>query len=154
MTLFVGIDPGAVSGAWGIIDHHGEFWSCGSIPHKDGIIQAKAFRAELLQAIDRQDAIAVVEDVHSMPKQGVSSTFKFGRAVGAIQAVCELSLKDWVLVTPQRWKKDMGLTQDKTHGLAVAKEMFPNAPLSKKKDHNLAEALMLAAWIRKHQQGE
>jgi hypothetical protein len=32
-----------------------------------------------------------MEQVHSMPNQGVSSTFSFGRAVGVISAVCQLT---------------------------------------------------------------
>jgi hypothetical protein len=35
---------------------------------------------------------AVIENVHSMPKQGVSSTFKFGRAFGSIVACVQVKM--------------------------------------------------------------
>ena len=148
MKLYIGIDPGAVSGAWGIVDHNGKYWSCGNIPHDHGRIKAKEFRAELSQAIDQQDAVIVIESVHSMPNQGVASTFKFGRAVGAIEAICESFFGTWFVVTPQRWKKDTGVTQDKDSALQLARQKFPNAPLGLRKDHNKAEALLLAEWLR------
>lgn len=149
MRLFVGIDPGAVSGAWGMVDHHGGYWSSGVIPHEAGRIRARDFKAELMQAIDGQDVMFCIEDVHSMPKQGVSSTFKFGMAVGAIQAIVELTRAPWVIVRPQRWKKDMGVTAQKSTSLDLAREVWPSAPLKRVKDHGVAEALLLAEWLRR-----
>lgn len=149
MRLFVGIDPGAISGAWGIVDHHGDYWSSGFIPHEDGRIKAALFKAELSQAIDQQDVTFVIEDVHAMPKQGVSSTFKFGMAVGAIQAVVELSRAPWMIVRPQQWKKDLGVTSDKQTSLNLARRLWPNAPLKRQKDHGVAESLLLAEWLRR-----
>lgn len=150
MRLFVGIDPGAVSGAWGIVDHRGEYWSSGNIPHEEGRIKARAFKAELAQALDQQDAMFVVEDVHAMPKQGVSSTFKFGMAVGSILAVIELTRDPWMIVRPQQWKKDIGVTSDKNTSLEMARTLWPGAPLSRQKDHGVAEALLLAEWLRRN----
>lgn len=149
MKLFVGVDPGASSGAWGIIDHHGKYWSCGDIPSEDGQIKARMFRAELMQAIDRQDAVICIEDVHSMPGQGVASTFKFGRAVGAINAVADMMFGVWHIVSPQRWKRAMGVTQEKESSLKLARELWPNAPLTRKKDHGRAEALLIAEYLRR-----
>jgi crossover junction endodeoxyribonuclease RuvC len=149
MKLFVGIDCGAISGAWGIIDHNGKYWSCGDIPNQDGQIKARMFRAELMQAIDRQDAVICIEDVHSMPGQGVASSFKFGRAVGAINAVADLIFGVWHIVSPQRWKRAMGVTQEKDSSLKLARELWPNAPLTRKKDHGRAEALLIAEYLRR-----
>lgn len=149
MRLFIGIDPGAISGAWGMVDHQGKYWSCGLIPHEEGRIRARAFKAELMQAIDQQDVMFCIEDVHAMPKQGVSSTFKFGMAVGAIQAIVELTRAPWVIVRPQTWKKDLGVTSDKNTSLELARQLWPSAPLARQKDHGIAEALLLAEWLRR-----
>ena len=107
------------------------------------------FAAELGQAIDRQDAVICIEDVHSMPGQGVASTFKFGRAVGAICAVADMKFGVWHIVSPQRWKKAMGVSQDKDSSLTLARELWPNAPLTRKKDHGRAEALLIAEYLRR-----
>lgn len=52
-----------------------------------------------------------LEKVHSMPKQGVSSTFKFGENFGMIQGVLSALYIPYVLITPQSWMKSIpGLT--------------------------------------------
>lgn len=132
-----------------MVDHRGDYWSSGFIPHDAGHIRARDFKAELMQAIDGQDVMFCIEDVHSMPKQGVSSTFKFGMAVGAIQAIVELTRAPWVIVRPQRWKKDMGVTAQKSTSLDLARHIWPIAPLKRVKDHGVAEALLLAEWLRR-----
>ena len=82
---------------------------------------------------------------------GVSSTFKFGRAVGAIDAVCEAFRSPVHYVTPQKWKKLLGLDSDKHKSLELARSLWPNAPLSRKRDNNRAEALLLAEYLRREQ---
>jgi len=151
MKLYCGIDPGAVSGAWGIVDLHGKYWSCGDITNDDGKINSVDFKAELCQAVDKQDVEFCLEAVHAFSGQGVSSTFKFGRAVGAIDAVCESFRSPVHYVTPQKWKKHFKLSQDKYASLELAKEKWPNAPIKLKKHHNMAEALLLAEYLRLEQ---
>lgn len=147
--IYVGIDPGAVSGAWGMIDHHSQYIASGSIPNNEGRIEAHKFKQDLRQALDGRDCWIVIEDVHAMPKQGVSSTYKFGRAVGAIEAVTELMLVPWFIVSPQSWKKFMGVTSDKNSSLDKARELWKTAPLKRKKDHGIAESLLLAEWLKR-----
>jgi Holliday junction resolvasome RuvABC endonuclease subunit len=147
--MYLGIDPGAVSGAWGLINHHSDYVASGTIPHEDGRILAKQFKDDLRQAIGNNDFMVVIEDVHSMPKQGVSSTFKFGRAVGAIQAVTELMNVPWFIINPKSWKKAMGVTSEKETSLIKARELWKTAPLKLKKNHGVAESLLLAEWLRR-----
>ena len=80
--LICGIDPG-MTGAWGMIDIRGKYWSCGDM-HNDeqGVLDTQKIWHEMSQARDGQDILVVVEKVHSMPTQGVASTFKFGMAYG------------------------------------------------------------------------
>lgn len=145
--MYMGIDPG-YSGAWGLIDHHGDYQSCGDMLHNEKHILTRAVIAEMSQAIDRQDLEIVIESVHSMPGQGVSSSFKFGMAFGAAISMAERFNCPWHFVSPQMWKKDFGLTADKSESLDLARKIWPNAPLSRKKDNGRAEALLLAEWLR------
>jgi len=87
-----------------------------------------------------------MESVHSMPGQGVASSFQFGRAVGVISAVAELTNYPFHLVTPQRWKKYFHLTADKNESLDLARSFWPEAKLIRKKDGNRAEALLIALY--------
>lgn len=151
MRIFVGIDPGVVSGAWGIVDHHGQYFASGHIQNEDGRIKVIPWRDEMNVAIGINDVTFVIESVHSMPGQGVASTFKFGRAVGAIEAVVALFREPWYIVSPQRWKADMGVTSDKSTSLELARHQWPTAPLTRKKDHGVAEALLLAEWLRRQE---
>ena len=148
MTVHLGIDPGAVSGAWGLIDHHGEFQSCGDIPNKDGRINTRQFWAALSQAIDKRDCVIWCESVFSRPGQGIASSFKFGRAAGAIEAVCERFMYPWHLITPNSWKKHFLLNSNKDESSALARSLFPKAvpQLRRKKDHGRAEALLIARY--------
>jgi crossover junction endodeoxyribonuclease RuvC len=146
--IYMGIDPG-FTGAWGMITHNGNYVSCGDMLHTDRHIETRKVFAEMSQARDLQDLSIVVEEVHAMPKQGVSSTFKFGMAYGAALAIAERFNTHWELVTPQRWKKAMGLSSDKKDSLAMARELWPNAPLTRAKDNGRAEALLLAEYLRR-----
>jgi len=148
--LYLGIDPG-FSGAWGLIDHHGKYHSCGDMLNNGKHILSRYVHAEISQAVDRQDIQGVIESVHSMPGQGVSSSFKFGMAFGMAIAIMERINCPWQLVTPQKWKKDMGLTSDKDLSLGMARELWPTAPLARKMDNGRAEALLMAEWLRKQE---
>ena len=148
--MYLGIDPG-LSGAWGLIDHHGKYQSCGDMLNNGNHILSRAVWAEMSQAVDRQDLEIVIEAVHAMPKQGLSSTFRFGMAYGAAISIAERFNCPWHLVTPQRWKKLLELDSDKNKSLELARNLWPNAPLSRKKDNGRAESLLLAEYLRREQ---
>lgn len=147
--LILGVDPGLVSGAWGLIDHHGSYRAGGPIPHADRRIDVRQWRHDLREAMDHQDVVVAFESVHSMPGQGVASTFAFGRAVGAIQAVLDLLPWPITMAEPRTWKRAMGLSAEKGTSLVLARRLWPAAPLKRAKDHGLAEALLLAEWLRR-----
>lgn len=149
MTYYLGVDPGSVNGALGAIDHHGNYLEAFNIEHKDKHILALVFKSRILSIVDpKEGAEIAMEQVHSMPNQGVSSTFSFGRAVGVISAVCELTRYPVHLVTPQKWKKHFHLTADKYEALDMARYLWPEAKLKLKKDINKAEALLIAEYLR------
>jgi crossover junction endodeoxyribonuclease RuvC len=92
---------------------------------------------------------AYIERAQSMPRQGSSSGFKYGRAVGAIEAAlacCEVPL---TIVEPAVWKKAHQLRgKDKEGARQRALQLFPaaHALLARKKDHGRAEASLLALY--------
>jgi crossover junction endodeoxyribonuclease RuvC len=91
---------------------------------------------------------AVVEDVHAMPKQGVSSSFQFGFAAGAVQAVIAAHLIPMQLVRPAVWKKAMTVTADKDSSRRAASMLLPKSQhlWSRVKDDGRAEAVLLAIY--------
>jgi len=97
---------------------------------------------------------AYFELVGAMPKQGVSSTFRFGEATGTIAGVLQTLGIPIIRITPQVWKKHYGLQgQSKEQSRAFATQLFPEcaSALARKKDHQRAEALLIAAYGLWHQ---
>jgi crossover junction endodeoxyribonuclease RuvC len=92
---------------------------------------------------------ALIERAQAMPRQGASSGFKYGRAVGAIEAaiaLCEIPL---TIIEPTAWKKFHQLRGgDKEGGRQRALQLFPaaHALLARKKDHGRAEAALIALY--------
>lgn len=149
--LIFGFDPGK-TGAWGAITHNGDYHACGDTYFDERGILTEKMWAEICMARDGQDCQVIVELVHSMPRDGVRSAFAFGSAYGATLALAQRFNCTWHMVTPQRWKKALQLDSDKQKSLDLARELWPNAPLSRKKDNGRAEALLLAEYLRREQQ--
>jgi Holliday junction resolvasome RuvABC endonuclease subunit len=91
---------------------------------------------------------AGVERAGSMPKQGVASAFKYGRAAGTVEAVIACCGISMVLVEPSKWKRAFHLNSDKEASRQLAIQLFPHAHdrLARKKDHQRAEAMLLALY--------
>lgn len=145
-AAFVGIDPGK-KGALVVL------WDDGCdavrIPFDEF-----AYR-DALGALDPAKTVAVVEHVGAMPGQGSVSTFSFGQNFGWILGLLTAYRIPYMLVRPQKWKKEYSCTSDKNTSIAVAKHLFPWFNLKRtakcvKDDDGLAEALLLANYGRCH----
>lgn len=150
MIAYVGFDPG-MSGGWGAVDHNGKYLGCGDMPNTDKIINTNVVWMEICQATVGMDREFVIEKVGAMPGNGGVSMFNFGAAYMACIAIAQRSMCQWMLVQPRAWKKDMGLTADKDESLDMARELWPEAPLARKKDNGRAEALLIAEWLRRQE---
>lgn len=91
--------------------------------------------------------VAVCEWVHAMPRQGVSSSFSFGRSTGAVEAIASLYAERMVWVTPVAWKKHFGLSKDKQASIDAARHYFGRSyHWERKADEGIAEAALMAQW--------
>jgi Holliday junction resolvasome RuvABC endonuclease subunit len=92
--------------------------------------------------------IAGVERAGSMPRQGVASAFKYGRAAGTIEAIIACLGIPMVLVEPSKWKRTFHLNSDKEAARQLAIGLFPHAHdrLSLKRHHQRAEAMLVALF--------
>ncbi len=151
MSVTIGIDPGAASGAIAcIID--GELLDAVDMPCADGKIAARLLVEQLREfaaaGFDSQPR-CIVERVHSMPGQGVVGVFGFGRSLGVIEgAIAGLG---WpiVWVSPVAWKKHHGLLrQDKDAARMLALETWPDhhATFRRQKDCGRPDAALIAAY--------
>lgn len=106
---------------------------------------------ELLQILKPPSdtrCMAVVEHVHAMPKQGVSSSFNFGEGYGALKMAIAAHYIPVQFITPAIWKKHFGLSSDKGLSRGLASNRFPaNAKdFVRIKDDGRAEAALLALY--------
>ena len=136
--MYIGIDPGK-TGAVAILDDKGNY------------INVLDFgQEELMPTLIGYAPVvkfAYLEKVHSMPGQGVVSTFSFGENFGWWQGVLGSLGIPYTTIRPQDWMKKYSLQKSSASdkpGLEVARNLFPEAPLHLKKHHNRADALLIA----------
>jgi crossover junction endodeoxyribonuclease RuvC len=150
--MILGIDPG-ISGGWACIDHDGQLlhWSRTPTLHlrNKRIVDSRRLY-EPLRDLDLDHAI--IEQVHAMPRQGVSSSFSFGRSTGAVEAVALIVAPTAHWVTPSVWKGALGLSSSKQASLDAARLKFGDRGKlwDVKANDGIAEAALLAwYWLDK-----
>jgi len=150
VSVIIGIDPGATSGALAWF-HDGELIDAIDMPVAGGVISPVLLAHELRDiAIGGMDdaPTVIVEKVGARPGQGVSSMFKFGRSLGVIEGV--VGGLGWPLQwqTPQAWKKHHGLIgKDKDAARLLALETWPHMAdtFRRKMDVGRADAALIGA---------
>jgi len=143
----IGIDPGQTGGI-AMVNEDG---LADATRYPGDIPSATAFISMLRKEYGRP-RLAIIEKVHSMPKQGVASSFKFGENFGSWQGIMAARNVPYLLVTPHAWQKEMlrdaprkGRTT-KERSLEVARQLFPDIDLKFKADDGKADALHLARY--------
>lgn len=149
---YVGIDPGldgAIARIWPDGDLHVLDTPTLMVGKKRQLDYARASR--WLDPLPHHPYFVCLEKVHSMPKQGVASSFNFGVGFGIWLGIIGALRLRHELVTPQRWKKLMmdGMPKEKDASRQRAQQLFPEAELHLKKHHGRADALLLAEYLRR-----
>ena len=107
---------------------------------------------EILKKVNKletNDIRVIVEQVSAMPGQGVTSMFNFGQSFGILKGICSAMQLPIYFVRPAKWKKYFNLiNSEKDASRTRAIEIFPNfsSQLSKKKDANKADAILIASF--------
>lgn len=152
-AVILGVDPGA-SGALAALDPNTcDLLWVEDMPQHEGIVSAPL----VADIVARQPVtVAWVENVHSMPKQGVSSSFKFGRAFGVVVGVLGGARVPVEYVSPPVWKRKAGLSKDKGASRRRAIEVWPaqSTLFSRVRDDGRAEAALIARHGWQQRNGE
>jgi len=164
--IYIGIDPG-LTGAVATIDSQGRVISLQDTPtikvQRGGRARneySEPGMAQLLRGIvnsmlDRghgYQALVAIENVHSMPKQGVASSFHFGVGYGIWRGIIAALGLSCQRVEPAVWKKAMGVAAVKNSAVAKALLLYPNADICYQYrgrtiyQDGRAEALLLARY--------
>ena len=107
---------------------------------------------EIIKRIDKDvvsNTRVVIEHVTAMPGQGVTSMFNFGQSFGILKGICSAMQLPMYFVRPAKWKKYFNLiNSEKDASRTRAIEIFPHfsSQLSKKKDSNKADAILIASF--------
>ena len=154
--LIIGIDPG-ISGSICFFQD-GKIIDVVEMPimtegkkNKKQVNGSQIFN-EILKRIkntDKKDIKVVIEQVSAMPGQGVTSMFNFGQSFGILKGICSAMQLPMYFVRPAKWKKYFNLiNSEKDASRTRAIEMFPyfSSQLSKKKDSNKADAILIASF--------
>ena len=103
-----------------------------------------------IKNFNKEDIKVVIEQVSAMPGQGVTSMFNFGQSFGVLKGICSAMQLSMYFVRPAKWKKYFNLiNSEKDASRTKAIEIFPyiSSQLSKKKDANKADAILLASFF-------
>lgn len=116
-------------------------------------------------ATELAPVMVAIEDVHSMPGQGISSTFKFGYNVGIVTGLLIAYCVPYVTVRPQEWQKEVwnrqdkvkksdGKTDTKKTSFNAARRLYPDQSLLRthrcRTPHDgMADALLICEYARR-----
>ena len=154
--LVIGIDPG-LSGSICFLNE-GKIIDVVEMPtmtegkkNKKQVNGAQIFNeiSERIKKLDKRDIKIVIEQVSAMPGQGVTSMFNFGQSYGILKGICSAMQLPMYFVRPAKWKKYFNLiNSEKDASRTRAIEIFPyfSSQLSRKKDSNKADAILIASF--------
>jgi len=103
-----------------------------------------------IKNLEKKNIKVVIEQVAAMPGQGVTSMFNFGQSFGVLKGICAAMQIPMYFVRPAKWKKYFNLiNSEKDASRTKAIEIFPHfsAQLSRKKDSNKADAILISSFF-------
>lgn len=169
--IVIGCDPG-LSGAVSLIDcTSGELLECADIPTCDngsngsmrnwvdvGALEAMLADWSARHAFARDSVHACIERPvaaptigafkRKVPAQTIAAQFD---TFGSIRALIARVSREVHFTSPQTWKRLYGLAGDdaKNEARACCLRLYPDAPVQRVKDHNRAESILIAHWLRR-----
>lgn len=160
--LIVGVDPG-LTGAISLLCSERGLLECEDLPVcSNGQATGKMLRwidAGKLQELLRkwssdwrfaeQSVHAVIERPIPMPSMPSTTTASSFDSFGVIRALVsgKVAPDGMTIVNPNEWKKFFGLGTDKDASRATALRLYANAPVTRAKDHNRAESILIGHWL-------
>ena len=155
--LIIGIDPGITGSICFFED--GKITDVVEMPNmaegkknKKQVNGAQIYYEIFLRIKDlkKEKIKVVIEQVSAMPGQGVTSMFNFGQSFGILKGICSAMQLPMYFVRPAKWKKYFNLiNSEKDASRTKAIEVFPSfsSQLSRKKDSNKADAILIASFF-------
>lgn len=136
---YCGIDPG-LSGGICYLDTKNPDMLVYPMPETEKDI------VELIHEYAGSTVQCAIELVHSMPKNGVKSTFTFGKHYGLLRGALLSAGISFIDVLPNDWQKALSCQTkgDKNITKSKAQQMFPKIKVT----HKIADAMLIAYWMK------
>ena len=153
--IIIGVDPG-INGALSIIENKKivEVYDTPTMiegkKNKRQINGAQVTNIIKERLNSKEEVVVVVEHVNAMPGQGVTSMFNFGQSFGVIKGICAALSLPIYFVRPAKWKKHFNLIKtNKDASRTKVIQVYPeiSSKLSRKKDSNKADAILIALYF-------
>lgn len=166
LEYYAGIDPG-LSGAITLLDDQGNIITMHDAPIivvKQGKKnRTKYIESSMVTIFESFRALAGgrpvhigIENVHAMPKQGVTSMFSMGMGFGLWIGIIASARYPITYIESVAWKRGMGIAakSDKSASIVRAMQLFPRAQLVKPRcrveSDGRAESLLIAEYLRRN----
>lgn len=157
---YIGFDPGkkgyacVYEASTGSYEHYPVFDSKRLNPQLIGVLR-------IIAENYKSKAIAVVEQVHSMPHQGMASTFSFGTNYGMLLGMLETLGVPYITCTPGKWQKTMWESCDKAANSKLtsynaARRLLPEMDFRRSErcktfDDNLVDSTLICLYAQRKQ---
>jgi len=128
------------------------------------LFEGQRLNPELIEAIrymGEQNVMAVIEQVHGMPHDGVSRAFSFGESYGKILGMFEALGIPYVTCSPGKWQKAIWEACDKAANTKLtsynaARRLLPNMDFRRSErcrvyDDNKVDATLLCLYAQRKQ---
>jgi hypothetical protein len=158
-----GIDPGATSGGYCLLD------GGGAVLRRD-VMPPMAFLVGLLSKLKNEadELHVILEKAQTMPKQGGVSVFRYGQHYGTLEGILLTLAIRHTVVHPSTWTKIMhsgckvavkGRIGAKERSYEAAKRIYPletflASDRSFKPHTGIIDAMLIAEWGRRHLRGQ
>ncbi len=153
--IIIGIDPG-INGGISILENKKVIEVHDTPTMIDGKKNKRQVNGAQITNIIKEwlnndkEVVVVVEHVNAMPGQGVTSMFNFGQSFGVIKGICAALSLPIYFVRPTKWKKHFNLIKtNKDASRTKVIQVYPeiSSKLSRKKDSNKADAILIARYF-------
>ncbi len=148
---YLGVDPGKKGGI-AVLEDSGRVFDVLKMPDTKKDLW-EAVQEVISTVYPHTPLSALVEKVHSMPDQGVASSFTFGRGYGWLEMAFTAASIPMEDVTPNAWqrgmkippRKDKSKTEHKNLLKEKAQGLFPDVKVTL----GVADALLIAEFHRR-----
>ena len=95
--------------------------------------------------------IVGIEKAQTMPGQGISSSGRYMASYGFLRGICVGLKLEYQLIHPKTWKKELmhDMPKEKEASIMRVGQLYPDLVLTRKKDHGIADAVLIAKYLMK-----